>query len=51
MIEITKIRRRCPECGNYLENSSDCDSCGWPYHVPSWGVHPGAGMFDKTKKD
>ena len=39
--------RRCPECGNYLVNRPDCDSCEWPYHVPSWGINPGTGIFDK----
>ena len=43
--------RRCPECGNYLVNRPDCDSCGWPYHVPSWGVNPGTGIFDRKKDD
>lgn len=42
--------RRCPECGNYLENPFNCDSCGWPYHVPSWGIHPGTGIFDRKKE-
>ena len=51
MKEVTKTKRRCPECGNYLENSSDCDYCGWPYHVPSWGVHPGTGIFDRKRTD
>lgn len=39
--------RRCPECGNYMDNPFECDSCGFPYHVPSWGLNPGTGIFDR----
>ena len=42
--------RRCPECGNYLFNRPDCDSCGWPYHVPIWGINPGTGIFDRNTR-